>query len=99
VEPTRITAAAGSFVAAGLLVGMLFEGWLTNRWAALAAIVGLAVALDVVLSAYAGGLTWARAEPEDWVAHATLNAIGVAVILHVGVGRRWPLPRLDGAPA
>ena len=29
-------------------------------------------------------------EPEDWVAHAGLNAIGAGVILHVAIGKRWP---------
>ena len=31
-----------------------------------------------------------RAEPEDWVAHASLNALAVSTILQLAVGRRWP---------
>jgi hypothetical protein len=30
------------------------------------------------------------ATPEEWVTYAGLNAIGLGVILHVGIGRRWP---------
>jgi hypothetical protein len=43
-----------------------------------------------VLTAYADGLDWTRAEPEDWVAYAGLDAIGAGVILHVAIGKRWP---------
>lgn len=35
-------------------------------------------------------MTWTVAEPEEWVAHVTLNAIGVSVTLHVAIGWRWP---------
>ena len=96
-ELGAISAVAGAFVAAGLLVGMLFEGALHDRMSAaaeraavLAAIALGAAALYLLLRAYADGLTWTRAEPEDWIGHAGLNAIGVAVILHVAIGRRWP---------
>jgi hypothetical protein len=97
VSAERITAAAGSFVAAGLLVGMLLEGWLGSRLATLAAIVVLGATLDLVLQAYASGRVWTRGGADDWVAHAALNAIAVSVILHVAVGKRWPLapPRRD----
>ena len=27
---------------------------------------------------------------DEWVAHVGLNAIGVSIILHVAIGRRWP---------
>ena len=84
-----IDALAGCVVAAGLVVGMLFEGWLA-RLASLTAVAGLAALLYVALRAYAAGLAWTRAEPLEWVAYAGLNAIGAGVILHVAVGRRWP---------
>ena len=47
-------------------------------------------ALFAGLSALAGAFTFTRADPEDWVAHASLNALAVSTILHVAVGRRWP---------
>jgi hypothetical protein len=97
LTPSSISAAAGAVVAAGLIVGMLFEGWLDSllgagparAWAALAT-AGLAALLYAGLQALAHAAGWTRAEPADWTAYAGLNAIGVAVILHVAVGRRWP---------
>jgi hypothetical protein len=95
VSGPRVTAFAGAFVAAGLVLGMLFEGWPRNRWAELAAIVAVGLVLEVVLRSYADGVQWTRGDADAWIAHVGLNAIGVAVILHVGVGRRWPLARGD----
>jgi hypothetical protein len=90
-------AAAGSFVAAGLLLGMLFEGWLRPRFGErgerLVLVVGvfaLAAALGLGLAAIATGIDFGRATADDWVEHATLNALGVSTIAHVAVGRRWP---------
>jgi hypothetical protein len=96
VGAAQITAAAGSFVAAGLLVGMLLEDWLQNRVATLAGILVLAAALELVLQAYAAGQDWGRGSADEWVAHVGLNAIGVSVILHVAIGRRWPLADHQG---
>jgi hypothetical protein len=97
LDPATISAVAGSAVAAGLVVGMLFEGWpdsvLPSARARLAKATGLAVAtalLYVGLRAYAHAVGWTRAEPEEWIAYAGLNAIGAGVILHVAIGRRWP---------
>jgi hypothetical protein len=97
LTPATISAAAGSVVAAGLVVGMLFEGWLDSllaagpaRTGAAVAAAGMAALLYAGLQAVAHAAAWTRAEPEDWTAYAALNAIGVAVILHVAVGRRWP---------
>jgi hypothetical protein len=97
VRPARLSAAAGSVVAAGLVLGMLLDGWLRTRLSparerivTLAGIVLLAVALAALLTAYADGRHFTRATPDDWVAHVGLNAIGVSVILHVAIGRRWP---------
>lgn len=86
----NITAAAGSFVSAGLIIGMLFEGWLRSHLATLAAVVLLAAALYLLLGAYAASLHFTRATAEEWVGHASLNAIGISVVLHVAIGRRWP---------
>jgi hypothetical protein len=90
LRPAAIGAAMGSVVAAGLVVGMLFEGWLESRAAGLIAVAVVAALLYLALTAYAEGSAWTRAEPEEWVAYAGLNAIGAGVILHVAIGRRWP---------
>ena len=80
-----------------LIVAMLFEGWPATRlpaWPArvvtlaLAALVALA--LNRALAAYAYGVTWIRATPSDWVTTAALSFIGAGIILHVGIGLRWP---------
>ncbi|WP_143043957.1 hypothetical protein [Nonomuraea jiangxiensis] len=106
VRPDAVTAAAGQFVAAGLVVGVLFEGWLQNRLppaaervVALAAVLLLAAVLAGALTAYAGTVTWDRATAADWVGHAGLNAIGVSVILHVAIARRWPFTPRDPVAA
>ena len=100
VDPGAVSAAAGCVVAAGLLYGMLFEGFLRDRLPAATertALLGLtavtAVVLDFALRWYAGTVGWTRGTPDDWVTHASLNAIGVGVILHVRIGRRWPFGR------
>ncbi|HST64285.1 MAG TPA: hypothetical protein VLM05_03760, partial [Mycobacteriales bacterium] len=97
--PVRIAAAGGCFIAAGLLFGMLFEGWLrflpapVERVALLLATLALAAGLAVALDAAAGALPLRRVGTDDWVEHASLNALATAVILHVAVGRRWPFGR------
>jgi hypothetical protein len=90
VRPAVIAPAAGSFIAAALVIGVLFEGWLSSYAVALVAVVALAAAMDWALGAYAGSLAWNTGSAHDWVAHAELNAIGVSVIAHVAIGRRWP---------
>jgi hypothetical protein len=97
LEPETISAVAGSAVAAGLVVGMLFEGWLDSvlpaARARLAKATGVAIATALLylgLRAYAHAVGWTRAEPEEWIAYAGLNAIGAGVILHVAIGHRWP---------
>jgi hypothetical protein len=75
-----LAAGAACMVAAALLVGMQFEGWL-DRTATLIASVVAAFVLLVTLSAVAS---------DEWVTHAALNALGVSIILHVAIGRRWP---------
>jgi hypothetical protein len=97
LAPGTISAAAGSFIGVGLVVGMLFEGALRlrlsagrERLAMLAAALLLGEVLYAGLAWYAGSLRWMRATGDEWITHVGLNAIGVAVILHVAIGRRWP---------
>jgi hypothetical protein len=89
LSPEPLAAFAGCFVAAGLLFGMLFEGWLDRVATAVAALV-LAALIAWALHAVAEGLQFTRASADDWVTHVGLNAIGVSIILHVAIGRRWP---------
>jgi hypothetical protein len=97
VRAATITAVSGSFIAGALVVGVLFEGAFRSRlrpgWeriATLAAIALGAAALYLGLHVYADGLDWSKADADAWVGHVSLNAIGLGVILHVAIGRRWP---------
>jgi hypothetical protein len=106
LEPATISAVAGSAIAAGLVVGMLFEGWLDSvlpsaraRLAKAASISIATVLLYVGLRAYAYAVGWTRAEPEEWIAYAGLNAIGAGVILHVAIGHRFPFALPDESAA
>jgi hypothetical protein len=81
LAPATVIAAGGCFIAAGLAIGMLVE-----TGGAICALV-LAAALFGMLWALASAL---GVEREDWVTHAALNALATSIILHVGVGRRWP---------
>lgn len=101
-EPAAVSAGAGCFVTAGLLLGMLFEGFIRDRLPAMAEravlltlVVACAAALDIALHAYADTLMWTRGSADEWVTHAGLNALGVSIILHVAIGRRWPFARAD----
>jgi hypothetical protein len=69
-----ISAVAGSVVAAGLVVGMLFEGWLDSllsagsaRVADFGAVAVIAGLLYIGLRAFADAVAWTRAEPGEWV--------------------------------
>ncbi|MEU4674925.1 hypothetical protein AB0F91_45055 [Amycolatopsis sp. NPDC023774] len=100
VSTPTLSAVAGSFIAGGLIIGMLFEDALPARWSqaqerAVSLVLSLAVAaaLHLILLALADSLHWGRGSAIDWVGHVTLNAIGLAVILHVAIGRRWPFAR------
>jgi hypothetical protein len=99
VEPrlVALAAVAGSFVASGLLTGMLLEGWPELRSSAGAARVAAMLAtltstalLAILLVSIADPLQLTRASSDEWVEHAALNALGVSIILHVAIGRRWP---------
>jgi hypothetical protein len=95
-DAVRIAAVGGCFIAAGLVFGMLLEGWPgdlpvpVERAVLLLATLALTAVLAVVLDAAAGTMPLTRVSPDDWVEHASLNALSTAIILHVGVGRRWP---------
>jgi len=93
LDPATISALAGSAVAAGLVVGMLFDGWLESRVVQLIAVAITAALLYAGLLVYAHSVGWTRAEPEEWIAYAGLNAVGAGVILHVAIGHRWPFDR------
>jgi hypothetical protein len=97
VSAVQMIALAGSFIAAALVTGLLFDGWLPGspppsrrRPAALALDLTLAAVLYGAVNAYADQLHWTNAHPTEWVAHVMLNAIALSVILHVAIGRRWP---------
>ena len=96
--PDAIGAVCGSVISGVLIVAMLFEGWPATRLPpgparavtlALAALVALA--LNRALAGYADGVAWIRATPNNWVSTAALSFIGAGIILHVGIGLRWPL--------
>lgn len=93
LETTRIGALAGCFIAAGLLLGMLFENSFMGRAerpVLLVATIVLTAVLAVALFAMADTLQFSRAGIDEWVGHASLNALATSIILHVAVGRRWP---------
>jgi hypothetical protein len=93
----KASAVAGAALTAVLLRGMLFEGSprsgdnpARGRLIMLGTVAIVAVALHAALTAIAHQARWTTATPEEWVTYAGLNAIGLGVILHVGIGRRWP---------
>jgi hypothetical protein len=97
LQPGTISAVCGCVISAAIIVGMLFEGWPAARLSpgpgrALAVVLtaAVAVALDRALAAYADGVAWGKATPDDWVTTAALSFIGAGIILHVGIGLRWP---------
>ena len=95
LTPSRIAALSGCFIAAGLLIGMLFEGWLSNRAALLVITLTLTAVSAVALQATAGAMQLTHSAADDWVGHATLNALAVSIILHVAIGRRWPFQSIS----
>jgi hypothetical protein len=97
LTPPRASAVAGAALTAALLRGMLFEGLRRSgdspareRLVILGTVALVGAALYAALTAIAHQARWTTATPEEWVTYAGLNAIGVGVILHVGIGRRWP---------
>jgi len=89
--------ATGGLCAARHGEGSLFEGWpaarlrpVPGRGLTLALTALVALALDRALAAYAGSDRWARATPDEWLTTGALSFIGAGIILHVGIGLRWP---------
>jgi hypothetical protein len=104
VEPHWIGAAAGCFIAAGVVLGMQFDGWLARalapdpeRLVLLLAVLGLACVFGGVTYAIASAFSYERIAPQEWVEHVALNAIAVSAIAHVAIGRRWPFAGEEGA--
>jgi hypothetical protein len=95
LEGDTISAVCGCVIAGGLLAGMLFEGWprRAGRWGTLALVAVVSAVVYTLLGRLADVFSWQRATPADWVSYVGLNAIGLPVILHVGIGRRWPFIR------
>jgi hypothetical protein len=103
LQPGTISSASGCVITAAIIVGMLFEGWPIIRLPpgpgrALTVVLTAAVAavLNRALAAYADGVGWAKATPDDWITTAALSFIGAGVILHVGIGLRWPFAMKTG---
>lgn len=97
-DAVAVAAMAAGVIGAGLVVGMLFEGWPTGllrpaarRSAALVMTLALASVCVAACAALSGPLGIPPRETFSWAAY-TLNSLATAVILHVGVFRRWPLP-------
>jgi hypothetical protein len=104
LTPTKVSAVAGAALTAVLLRGMLFESLprsgdhpARERLIMLGTAALTAAALYGALTAIAHQARWTTATPEEWVTYAGLNAIGLGVILHVGIGRRWPFATATGS--
>jgi hypothetical protein len=96
-QPAAISAVCGCVISAALIVAMLFEGWpatrlpaAQGRGLALGLTALVALALNRALAAYADSVHWTKATPDDWITTAALSFIGAGIILHVGIGLRWP---------
>jgi hypothetical protein len=96
-QPAAVSAVCGCVISAVLIVTMLFEGWPATRLApapgrvlTLALTAMVALALNRALASYADTIHWTRATPDDWITTAALSFIGTGIILHVGIGLRWP---------
>ncbi len=105
IDPARVSAVAACLIAGGLVSGMLFDGWPdlrrgagVGRAASLLVALAATVLLAILLGATAARLPLGRATTDEWVAHAALNALGLAIILHVAIGRRWPFTARDVRP-
>jgi hypothetical protein len=99
-RPGMITAVCGCAVSAVLVVAMLFEGWpgtlmskLPGRTIDVILMAGVTAAVYFGFSAFADSVNWAHASSDEWVTTAALTFLGAGVILHVAIGRRWPIAR------
>ena len=90
--PAAERAAAGLRNPGGPIAGPDFGSALiaVGVWQAVFFIGLVALALDRALAAYAGSVRWTRATPDEWLTTAALSFIGAGIILHVGIGLRWP---------
>jgi hypothetical protein len=98
--PDAIGAACGCLIGAVLVVAMLFDNWpaallrpAQGRALTLALTALAALALNRALAAYASSVHWTRASPDDWITTAALSFAGAGIILHTGIGLRWPFSR------
>jgi hypothetical protein len=96
-QPAAVSAVCGCVITAALIVAMLFEGWPaarlspgTSRAVTLGLTALVALALNRALAAYADHVQWTKATPDDWITTAALSFLGAGIILHVGIGLRWP---------
>lgn len=103
--PAAVGAACGCVISAALVVAMLFEGWpagrlpsAASRALTLALTALVALALDRALASYADDVQWTRATPDEWITTATLSYAATGIILHVGIGLRWPFALKTGSP-
>ncbi len=95
--PDAIGAACGCLIGAVLVVSMLFDNWPSTllrpaigRAVTLVLTALVAFALNRILAAYADSVHWTRATPDDWITTAALSFAGAGIILHTGIGLRWP---------
>jgi hypothetical protein len=100
LSPALIGAVCGCVIAGVLVVAMLFGGWpgalldpAAGRVVTLVLAATVAAVLYCALAAYADGVAWIRATPDDWITSASLSFAGAGIILHVGIGLRWPFRR------
>jgi hypothetical protein len=98
--PDAVSAACGCVISAVLVIAMLFDGWPAallragpSRALTLALTALTALALNRALAAYADSVHWTRATPDDWITTAALSFAGAGIILHTGIGLRWPFDR------
>jgi hypothetical protein len=96
-QPDAIGAVCGCVIGAVLIVAMVFEGWpatllrpAPGRILTLALTALVAIALNRALAGYADGVHWTRATPDNWITTAALSYTGAGIILHTGIGLRWP---------
>ena len=96
-QPAAISAVCGCVISAALIVAMLFENWpaarlrpAAGRAVTLTLTALVALGLNRTLAAYADSAHRTKATPDDWITTAALSFIGAGIILHVGIGLRWP---------
>jgi hypothetical protein len=104
-QPAAIGTVCGCVISAVLVVAVLFEGWpavglppVVGRPLILALTALMAFALGRALAFYANGVHWTRATPDEWITTAALSYAGVAIIVSVGIGLRWPFASKTGSP-